>query len=411
MDYSALLLRLTAPPAVVLVLLYAYMRLYVFRHWQRRRIPYLPASFPFGNFGPTLRQTRSIGEVVQDAYRASVQPIVGIYGITRPMLIVRDPALVRQIFVKDFAHFTDRGVYADEQRDPLSAHLFSLSGDRWKRLRTRLSPVFTSGKLRAAMETLLLCGDSLNAFMRRAAAAGEVVEVREIAARFNTDVIASVAFGMELNCMENPDTAFRRYGRKAFEMNLKNGVRAFTLLIMPRMQRWLGLRSVDDDVEAFIMAMVRTTMEHRERTGVVRRDLFQLLLQLRNGGKVSLDDSVWEADGGSGGGEKSMTLNEMAAQAWVFYIAGFETSSSTMAFALYELARNAECQRRALEEIDRVTAKYGQQITYESLGEMKYLECCIDGKIGGGNDGLSSNVNYRSIGFYDKQSYVLLPFQ
>lgn len=76
---------------------------------------------------------------------------------------------------------------------------------------------------------------------------------------------------------------------------------------------------------------------------------------------------------------KSLTFNEMAAQAWVFYAAGFETSSSTMSFCMYELARNPECQRRVQAEIDAIAEKYHGEITYDSMADMKYLELCIDG--------------------------------
>lgn len=43
-----------------------------------------------------------------------------------------------------------------------------------------------------------------------------------------------------------------------------------------------------------MMSVVRKTIEHREQNNVVRKDLLQLLLQLRNTGKVAEDD-VWDA--------------------------------------------------------------------------------------------------------------------
>lgn len=58
---------------------------------------------------------------------------------------------------------------------------------------------------------------------------------------------------------------------------------------------------------------------------------------------------------------------------------GFETSSSTMSFCLYELAKNPDIQRKVQEEIDEVTARYNGQITYDSIMEMKYLEMCMEG--------------------------------
>lgn len=199
---------------VALSAIYLYMRVVVFGYWKRRNIPFLEPSFPFGNIFDLLCQKVSIGEMVQRIYNESHDKVVGIFAVTRPILVVNDPEMVRAIFVKDFAHFMDRGVYIDAESDPLSGHLFSLSGEKWKNLRTQLSPVFTSGKLKASFESLLGCGRMLQKFMVAASERRDVVEVREIAARFNTDVIASVAFGLDINCMEEPDVPFRAMGRK-----------------------------------------------------------------------------------------------------------------------------------------------------------------------------------------------------
>lgn len=63
----------------------------------------------------------------------------------------------------------------------------------------------------------------------------------------------------------------------------------------------------------------------------------------------------------------------------MFFIAGFETSSSTMSFCLFELARNPQIQRKVQEEIDRVLKTGGtDEITYDLMGDLKYLECCVD---------------------------------
>jgi cytochrome P450 family 6 len=64
----------------------------------------------------------------------------------------------------------------------------------------------------------------------------------------------------------------------------------------------------------------------------------------------------------------------------VFFAAGFETSSTTMTFCLYELAVNPDIQERLRAEIDKVLQKHGGNITYESIFEMEYLEKVVDGK-------------------------------
>lgn len=56
----------------------------------------------------------------------------------------------------------------------------------------------------------------------------------------------------------------------------------------------MKLKTVDQDVEDFIMSVVRKTIDYREQNNVVRKDLLQLLLQLRNTGRVAEDDN-WDA--------------------------------------------------------------------------------------------------------------------
>ncbi len=71
----------------------------------------------------------------------------------------------------------------------------------------------------------------------------------------------------------------------------------------------------------------------------------------------------------------------MAAQCFVFFLAGYETSSNALSFATYEIAKNTSVQRKLQEETDNVCKKYGGDVTYEALQEMDYLERVIAGKI------------------------------
>lgn len=72
-------------------------------------------------------------------------------------------------------------------------------------------------------------------------------------------------------------------------------------------------------------------------------------------------------------------MNEMIAQCFVFFLAGFETSSTTMTFALYEMSVNPEIQDRVREELHRVLKKYDNKICYDSLKELEYMQQVIDG--------------------------------
>jgi cytochrome P450 family 6 len=73
-------------------------------------------------------------------------------------------------------------------------------------------------------------------------------------------------------------------------------------------------------------------------------------------------------------------MNVIAAQAFVFFIAGFETSSNTMAFCLYELAMHPDMQERVRADIDTVLQKHGGEITYEAITDMEYLDKVVSGE-------------------------------
>jgi cytochrome P450 family 6 len=72
-------------------------------------------------------------------------------------------------------------------------------------------------------------------------------------------------------------------------------------------------------------------------------------------------------------------MNCLEAQAFVFFVAGFETSSTTMMFCLYELAINPDIQEVLRSEIDTVLEKHHGNISYEAILEMTYLDKVVAG--------------------------------
>ena len=78
---------------------------------------------------------------------------------------------------------------------------------------------------------------------------------------------------------------------------------------------------------------------------------------------------------------KAMSVEQCAAQVFIFYIAGQETSSTTIAFCLHELTHNSELMIKVQHDIDHVLAKNNGEITYDTIKEMKYLELCVLGEL------------------------------
>ena len=200
--------------AIIISISYYYVHK-TLKYWDRRGIVTAPSSFPFGSFTPIVLQRTSFGEHFTKLYKEyhNDNKLIGFFTGMRPSILVCDPEIVRLMFIKDFQHFRDRGMYVDEVRDPLSGHLFSLGGEKWQNLRGKLSPTFTSGKLKAMFSTIVDCGEPFEKYMGEKASNGEVVEMREVLAQYMTNVIASVAFGIDIDCIGKPNEDFRRIGR------------------------------------------------------------------------------------------------------------------------------------------------------------------------------------------------------
>lgn len=126
----------------------------------------------------------------------------------------------------------------------------------------------------------------------------------------------------------------------------------------------------------FMIRYVTTTAELREKHNVTRKDLMQLLLQYRNTGAIQ-DDEDWELKKKSKDQKFFMSLEQIVGESILFYIAGSETSSATMAFCLFELAQQPKLMARAFAEIDDVLKRNNNEITYDTLGEMKFIDHCI----------------------------------
>lgn len=80
-----------------------------YTYWDRKGFATIPNfNYLFGHFKSTFAQKESIGSFILRLYKSTKEPFIGIYSIFRPILLVRDPEIVRNILIKDFSYFTDR---------------------------------------------------------------------------------------------------------------------------------------------------------------------------------------------------------------------------------------------------------------------------------------------------------------
>jgi cytochrome P450 family 6 len=277
--------------------LYIYFK-HKFSYWEKKGVLYLKPSFPMGNCKDIVLMRKSFGETYTEHYKMLAgNKFGGIYLTHIPQLMIRDPDLIKTVLVKDFDHFHDHGFASDEKIDPLSGNLFMSTGSKWRELRAKLSPTFTSGKMKMMFHTVIKCGMELQEHLKTPADQGGMLEFRDVLARYSTDVIASCAFGIECNCLKNPDAEFRKWGRRIFEPTFDAIVRSLLYMLMPSVTMSLGISSTPNDITTFFRTLVHETVKFREKHSINRNDFLQLLIRLKNNENLESDASTEDCDG------------------------------------------------------------------------------------------------------------------
>lgn len=289
--------------AVLLFFLYYIYTTWDYSYWKNRSIAYEKPSFPFGTDKDLVLYYQPVGRHFQRVYnKFKDEKIVGMFILDEPYLLIRDPELLRQIMTKDFHHFVNRGMVDPGVLDPVNRHLFNMQGDSWKLMRNKLTPAFTSGKLKLMffmMETC--CSEFIKALEPIAEQNGDV-SVKHFLACFTTDVIASCAFGLQSDSIKNPDNEFRANGNKLVSMAPLQELKQRLSNAYPRVYKMLPIDYVASGAEKFFLNIVGDTVEYRQKTGFVRNDFIDILIKLKNN-KIVIDE---EENGNNNTNEKDV---------------------------------------------------------------------------------------------------------
>lgn len=288
---------------IVLLLIYFWFKK-KFSFWENHGFPFVPGKFPLGSVGDMGFSIHS-SDLLKKFYdeNRGKAPGVGLYFMTSPVLLPTEPELVKDILVRHFDHFHDRGFYFNEKDDPLSGHLFSLSGQKWKELRAKLSPTFTSGKMKMMFGSVSTVSDRMIKFIKPDADNNGNVEMKEILSSFTTEVISSVAFGFESNCLGNPSNQFRKVADSVFNPPKWMTIKFLFMNAFQDFAKLLGLSLNTQETTDFFMGVIKNSVKLREESNIQRNDFLQLLIQLKNS-------------------EAGMSMNDMAANSFVFFLAG-----------------------------------------------------------------------------------------
>lgn len=208
-------------------------------------------------------------------------------------------------------------------------------------MRATLSPAFTGSKMRQMFDFVSEVGQQTAKSMRDQISRGgdNSFEFKELSRKFTVDVIASCAFGIEVNSFKNPENDFHRIAKKVSDFSsIKVGLKMFGLMTVPKLMKKLGIAFLDKESSSFFEVAITETMKIREAKGIIRYDMINLLLQARQGqlghSKNTSEEkatdgfaTVEESQLGQADVKRVWDDTDLAAQCFIFFLAGFDTVS------------------------------------------------------------------------------------
>uniref|UniRef100_A0A8C1F930 unspecific monooxygenase n=1 Tax=Cyprinus carpio carpio TaxID=630221 RepID=A0A8C1F930_CYPCA len=312
---------------LVLTLLYIYG---VWPHGFFKKLG-IPGPRPWPFFGTFLSYTKGFFNFDMECAK-KYGKVWGIYDGRLPILMVTDLEMIKVIMVKEcYSTFTNRRV---SLAGPFSDGISVVKDERWKRIRSSLSPYFTSGRLKEIFPIAVTHADRFIKNMQKKDHAPPV-KVKEVVAPYSLDVVTSSSFSVDIDSINNADDPFATNIKKFLKFSL------FSPLFLI-----LGMSFVS-----------------------FKKYFLQLMLQNQIPGDHFGDTDEQPA--------KGLTDHEILSQSFIFILGGYETTSTTLTFLLYNLATNPDCLEKLVKEID-TNFPPDTPITYDALMKMDYLEMAIN---------------------------------
>ncbi|XP_063541545.1 cytochrome P450 6B5-like [Cydia strobilella] len=351
-------------------------------YWKSRGLV-TPKPLPLvGNYGDFILLKKNLFDTVTDICKQfPKEPIVGAYYGTEPVVIVKDPELLKLVITKDFYYFSSRDLSAHSEREMMIKNVFQEHGDTWRVMRQNLTPVFTSAKMKKMFYLIQERTQDFEKFLAREIDAKPIHEVRSFMGKYTMDCIGSCVFGLETKVMqENSDNPFMVISEKIFDFRASRVFRNIMRTIWPNIFYGLGMRIVDKEVGDFFNKLIGGVFSDRNHTPSSRHDFIDFILGFKKNKYITGGD-IKSLKNGSDGREKvKLDIDDglLVAQTMIFFAAGFETSAATMSFALFEMSKNPEVLKRVLDEVDEYLVKTEGKVTYECISDLPYLEACVD---------------------------------
>ncbi|XP_050725079.1 cytochrome P450 3A24-like [Eriocheir sinensis] len=348
----------------------------------RLGIQYVPPHLIYGS-NHILRGRGALPTRVIGQWMKRYGKVFGYYVGWQPNMVVADLDLVRDILVREFPIFANRPTLVIDAQ-PVVDSLVGLRDQRWKDVRSVLAPTFSMVKMKSMAGIMNEKMNELLSIVSKKVARGEPVDWHTTYQGMTLDVICECALALKTHCQRDQDGDDFFLAVRQF---LKNAVNTAILLalyfkIFAKFLSFVSNRlAYSGRMTMMIVKHLKTVIAVRRRDLSVKHlDILQLMLEEaenKSENCTQANGQCLESDNNKPNYKKEtkkLTDDEIIANAWVFLLGGFETTSNTMTYTSYLLATHPEVQERLYQELCDVLQDSPEELTYEQVHSLKYLD-------------------------------------
>ncbi|XP_055852653.1 probable cytochrome P450 9f2 [Episyrphus balteatus] len=340
-----------------------------FEFFEKRNVPYNKPLPLIGNQKDFIFRKVSMFENVINHYNQFDTSIFGLFDLRSPAYGIRDPELLKQITIKEFDHFVNHRS-AIKDGGLLDKAVNNLRDQKWKDMRSTLSPVFTGSKMRQIFGLINEVARESMEYLKKNKETHTDFNIKDYFTRFTNDVIASAVFGIKVNSYKDETNEFYVMGKRVTNLTIWQNFIFFLYANLKYVMRLFKVQLFDKKDTDYFLYLVMNAMRYRQKNKIFRPDMVNMMMEAR-GLFVNENDKKTSQN-------KEWSDDEIVAQFFVFFFAGFEPTSILMSFAVHELMANPDCQEKLREEILEVKANLdGKPLTYEVLQGMKYMDMVV----------------------------------
>ncbi|RDD39453.1 Cytochrome P450 3A14 [Trichoplax sp. H2] len=275
-----------------------------------------------------------------------------------PTIWVGDPEVLKSVLVKDFSNFANRKQLSKSPR-PFNTTLLELRDMNWKRVRNILVPAFSASKLKAVIPIIQQGSDEFVEKLLLSEESNQKLDIWHTSGQFSMKIILAAGFGIEFESHEQEERLIAAAGALFRDFT---GPSQLLVVLSP---------TLFDRLEPLIGNVVNSI---KYITRITENVIQQRRQNLQNGIKCRKDIMQQMIEAGE---DDKLNDEEIIGQAFLFLIAGYETTQNTLAFACYSLATNPDVQQKLIDEIDSKCPD-PNDLNYDVIGELPYLEMVVE---------------------------------